>query len=238
MKRKHPLRRDHMNGFRLYKAALGAAFFIAFVLSGSPVVADPALDRALVAAADRGDAKAVRKLLDQGANVDARDAHRRTALLVATRANRVEVARVLIEAGADVNAKDDIEDSPYLYAGAEGRNEILKMTLAHGADLRSLNRYGGTALIPAAHHGHPETVRILLAAGIDRNHINNLGWTALLEAVILGDGGPVHADIVRQLVAAGANVNIADRGGMTPLGHARQRRFDAIARILEAAGAH
>ena len=131
------------------------------------------------------------------------------------------VARALIAAGADVNAKDDIEDSPYLYAGAEGRIEILKMTLAAGADLKSTNRYGGTALIPAAHHGHPEAVRILLATAIDKDHVNRLGWTALLEAVILGDGGPVHTEIVRLLVEAGANVNLADREGVTPL-HACQ----------------
>jgi ankyrin repeat protein len=144
---------------------------------------------------------------------------------------------VLIAAGADVNAKDKIQDSPYLYAGAEGRNEILKMTLAAGANLKSVNRYGGTALIPAAHHGHPETVKILLATAIDKDHINKLGWTALLEAVILGGGGAVHTEIVRLLVAAGANANIADRDGVTPLGHARRRGFTATAAILEAAGA-
>lgn len=228
-----------MNGSSItVKAALGAAFFVALACAPVPARADAAQDKALISAAERGDENAVRTLLQKGASVNARDAHHRTALLAATHANRVAAARVLIAAGADVNAKDDIGDSPYLYAGAEGRNEILKMTLAAGADLKSLNRYGGTALIPAAHHGHPETVRILLATSIDKDHVNNLGWTALLEAVILGDGGAVHTDIVRQLVAAGANVNIADREGVTPLGHARQRGFHAIARTLEAAGAH
>jgi hypothetical protein len=157
-------------------------------------------------------------------------------LLAATHANQVDAARVLIAGGADVNAMDNIEDSPFLYAGAEGRDEILKMTLTAGADLTSTNRYGGTALIPAAHHGHPETVRILLGTKIDKDHVNKLGWTALLEAVILGDGGPVHTDIVRQLVAAGANVNLADRDGVTPLAHARRRGFTAMVGILEAAG--
>ena len=144
--------------------------------------------------------------------------------------------RELIAAGADVNAKDDIDDSPYLYAGAEGRIEILKMTLAAGADLKSTNRYGGTALIPAAHHGHPEAVRILLGTAIDKDHINKLGWTALLEAVILGDGGPTHTEIVRLLVEAGVNVNLADREGVTPLQHARRRGFREMVRILEAKG--
>ena len=220
------------NDFR--RAALGVALFLG--LSGF-AHAGPAEDRALLAAAAHGDAVAVQKLLDSGAKVDARDGAGRTALLVATHANHVEVARLLIAAGADVNAKDSIEDSPYLYAGAEGRNDILKLTLAAGADLKSTNRYGGTALIPAAHHGHVETVRILLATGIDKDHVNRLGWTALLEAVILGDGGLAHTDIVRQLVAAGSNVNIADRDGVAPLSHARKRGYAGMVKILKAAGA-
>ena len=193
-------------------------------------------DQALIGAAGRGDLAAVERLIREGASVAARDNRGRTALLVATHGNHVPVARALIAAGADVNAKDDIQDSAFLYAGAEGRIEILKMTLPT-ADLKSTNRYGGTALIPAAHHGHTEAVRILLATAIDKDHVNRLGWTALLEAVILGDGGPVHTEIVRLLVEAGANVNIADREGVTPLQHAKRRGYAAMVRILEARGA-
>ena len=193
-------------------------------------------DQALIGAAGRGDLAAVERLIREGASVAARDNRGRTALLVATHGNHVPAARALIAAGADVNAKDDIQDSAFLYAGAEGRTEILKMTLPT-ADLKSTNRYGGTALIPAAHHGHTEAVRILLATAIDKDHVNRLGWTALLEAVILGDGGPVHSEIVRLLVEAGANVNIADREGVTPLQHAKRRGYAAMVRILEARGA-
>ena len=60
-----------------------------------------------MAAAEAGDLAALRRLLDAGTPVDARDARRRTALLAATHANRVDAARLLIERGADVNAKDD-----------------------------------------------------------------------------------------------------------------------------------
>lgn len=203
----------------------------------TPARSDTGADRDLIAAAARGDAAGVGRLLRAGASVAARDAQGRTALLLATRGNHVEAARLLIAARADVNAKDNIQDSPLLYAGAEGRNEILRMALDAGADLKSTNRYGGTALIPAAHHGHVETVRILLATSIDKDHVNRLGWTALLEAVILGDGGPAHTEIVRMLVDAGANVNLADREGVTPLGHAKQRGYAAIAEILAAKGA-
>ncbi len=191
---------------------------------------------ALIAAAQAGDMALLRRLLDAGTPVDARDARRRTALLAATHTNRVDAARLLIERGADVNAKDDIHDSPFLYAGAQGRPEILLLTLNAGADLKSTNRYGGTALIPAAHHGHVETVRALLQTEIAIDHVNNLGWTALLEAVILGDGGAAHTEIVRLLVAHGANVNLADRQGVTPLAHAEQRGQKTVAEVLRRAG--
>jgi len=196
-----------------------------------------ARDLALIGAAGRGDLGVVEALIREGASVKERDERGRTALLAATQADQISVARMLIAAGADVNAKDNNEDSAYLYAGAEGRNEILKMTLAGGADLKSVNRYGGTALIPAAHHGHVETVRILLDTAIDKNHVNKLGWTALLEAIILGDGKGVHTQIVQLLVQAGANVNLADRDGVTPLQHAQQRGFRGMVRALKERGA-
>jgi ankyrin repeat protein len=191
----------------------------------------------LAAAAAQGDLATLRRLLDAGVPVDGRDERGRTALLVATHANRIDAARLLIERGADVNAKDDMQDSPFLYAGAEGRLDILRMTLAASADLKSTNRYGGTALIPAAHHGHVQVVRELLKTAIDVDHVNRLGWTALLEAIILGDGGAAHTEIVQLLVAHGANVQLADAQGVTPLAHAEQRGQQAIARILRKAGA-
>jgi ankyrin repeat protein len=100
-----------------------------------------------------------------------------------------------------------------------------------------VNRYGGTGLIPAAHYGHVDTVRFLIGTTIDIDHVNRLGWTALLEAVILGDGGPRHTEIVRLLVAAGANVNLPDRSGVTPLAHARRAGQSAVVAILASAGA-
>jgi len=185
-----------------------------------------------LAAAAQNQPQIVLQLLATGVDIETRDAQGRTALLLATHYNAVEVAGILIEAGADVNAMDNISDSPYLYAGAEGRLEILRMTLVHGADLASVNRYGGTALIPAAHHGHVETVRELLQTATDIDHVNNLGWTALLEAVILGDGGPVYYEIVKLLLDAGADAEIADSDGISPLMHAQNRSYAGIVELL------
>lgn len=169
-------------------------------------------------------------------NLEQRDFNGKTPLMLATEMNRVEIAKFLIESGADVNAKDKKNDSPYLYAGAHGYLEILKMTLNHGADLKSVNRFGGTALIPAAEKGHPQAVKLLLAAGVDANHINHLGWTALMEAVVLSQGGKVHQEIARLLIKGGANVNIPDKEGITPLKHAEKRGQKEMVKILKEAG--
>src|SRR3954465_12011202 len=140
---------------RIAKAA-SAAFFFGLIVCGEPLQAQQAneSERGIIAAAERGELVVMKKLLADGARIDARDQRGRTALLAATHRNRIDVVRFLIQEGADVNAKDFIQDTPFLYAGAEGRNDILKLTLAAGANLKDINRYGGTALIPAAHHGH------------------------------------------------------------------------------------
>ena len=205
-----------------------------FALLCAPVFAQPT---ALVEAAGRGDLPAVRRLVEGGASVEQRDARGRTPVLAATDGNHVEVVRYLIARGANVNAQDQQQDSAHLLAGARGYTEILRATLAAGADFQVRNRFGGNALIPACERGHVDTVELMLTTRIDVDHVNNLGWTCLLEAVILGDGGARHQRIVQMLIARGANLNLADREGVTPLQHARRRGQQQVAQMLQTAGA-
>lgn len=209
--------------------------------AGVALLVSPGDERppALIGAADRGDAPALARALDDGARIDTRDLQGRTPLLAAVQRGHDAAAQLLIRRGADINAQDAISDSPFLLAGARGRTAVLAEMLGPPTgspdrpDYRRLNRYGGTALIPACHYGHVETVRLLLGASrVDVNHVNRLGWTALLEAVILGDGGPDHTDIVRLLLAHGARPEQADSQGMTPLAHAQQRGQTAVAALL------
>ncbi|MFZ1753288.1 MAG: ankyrin repeat domain-containing protein [Caldilineaceae bacterium] len=196
-----------------------------------------ARDLQLISAAGQGEMERVKEQLAKGASVHAADGNGVTALIAAAYGNHTEVAHLLIDAGADVNRQDQTQQSAYLISTSDGFLELLRMTLAAGGDVHSRDSYNGTGLIRAADRGHVEIIDELLKTDIAIDHINRLGWTALLEAIILGDGGPRHTEVVRRLVEAGADVNLADGNGITPLAHARSRGFVQMATILESAGA-
>ena len=188
---------------------------------------------ALLRAADRGDADQAARALRAGADIETRDALRRTPLLLAVTEDHVDVARLLVAMGADPDALDHRHDTPWLVTGVTGSVPMLEALLPARPDLGIRNRYGGTALIPASERGHVDYVRRVLKTDVDVNHTNRLGWTALLEAVILGDGGQDHQQIVGLLLAAGADPTIPDNDGVTALRHAQAREHTALVRLLE-----
>jgi ankyrin repeat protein len=192
----------------------------------------------LHAAAAKGDAAEIARLIAAGEKVDAQDAHSRTPLIVAAHLRQHAAARSLLRLGANPNALDAQRYDIVTIAAVNDDVEMLKLALAGGANAGAITSpYDGTALIAAAHLGHAEIVRILIAAKTPLDHVNNLGWTALIESIVLGNGGKNHTDTLEALVKAGANLNLADRQGVTPLGLARQRGYADMVRILEAAGA-
>jgi len=192
----------------------------------------------LFAAARDGDAAAIRRLAAEGAKVDARDGRGRTPLHVAAHLKRHDAMRALVAAGADPNALEaDRYDAVTIAAVADDVG-TLEVALALGNRATNVtSRYDGTALIAAAHLGHDGVVRVLIRAGAPLDHVNNLGWTALIESIVLGNGGPRHVATLKALVDAGANPNLADRGGSTPLKLARDRGYREMVAILERAGA-
>lgn len=192
----------------------------------------------LISAVSKKDLKLVAEILRSKPDMEVKDNKGRTALMIATYNQDNLIAEMLIKAGANVNAQDSMLNSPFLYAGASGNLTILKLCLANGANFDIYNRYGGTALIPAAEKRHLEVVKVLSELpDYPIDHINNLGWTALLEAIILGPKGKAQVAIVKILVEAGCDVNIADKEGITPLQHAKNRGMDEIVNILLEANA-
>ncbi len=192
----------------------------------------------LFAAAHSGDAAAIARLIAGGADVRARDGYGRTPLHAAAYAGRHDAMRALASGGADANALENDRYDIVTIAAVANDLPTLKVALALGDRPGNItSRYDGTALIAAAHLGHAEIVRELIRAGAPLDHVNNLGWTALIESIILGDGGPRHVATLKALVGAGANVNLPDRSGTTPLALAKGRGYTAMVIILENAGA-
>ncbi len=203
-----------------------------------PTAAELAAYTGLHAAAARGDVAEIEKRVAAGDDKEVADARLRTPLHVAAYQKQHDAARALIRLGADPNKLEIDRYDIVTIAAVANDLPMLKLALEGGGSARNVtSRYDGTALIAAAHLGHADVVRMLIAAQAPLDHVNNLSWTALIESIVLGDGGRNHTDTLRALVEAGADVNIPDRGGATPLRLARGRGYAEMVRILEAAGA-
>ncbi len=190
------------------------------------------------AAAHRGDTAALQRALAAGTAVDARDAHGRTALHVATFARQHEAIRLLARAGAALGALENDRYDAVTIAAVADDEPTLALLLQLGASAKlTTSRYDGTALIAAAHLGHDGVVRQLIRAGAPLDHVNNLHWTAVIEAVVLGDGGPRHQATLKALLDAGASTRLTDRQGRTPLELARANGYAAMVQMLQAAAA-
>ena len=208
------------------------------IAQSPPTPAEQARYTGLHAAAQRGDAARIASLLAAGADPNPRDGHGRTPLHVAAFARQREAIRQLAKGGADLGALENDRYDAVTIASVADDEETLALLLTHGASAKlTTSRYDGTALIAAAHLGHDAVVRQLIAAGAPLDHVNNLHWTALIEAIVLGNGGPRHQTVVRDLLAAGASTALADRSGQTPLALARGRGYREMVLLLEAAGA-
>jgi ankyrin repeat protein len=225
------------------RTALAFAFLLALPCAPAqaqipPNASELRLYAGLHAAAAKGNAAEIGRLIALGERPDAKDTNGRTPLHVAAHMRQHAAARTLLRLGADPNALDAQRYDIVTIAAVNNDVEMLKLALEGGANARAITSpYDGTALIAAAHLGHAEVVRVLIAAKAPLDHVNNLGWTALIESIVLGNGGKDHTDTLDALVQAGANLTLADRQGVTPLGLAKQRGYAEMVRILEAAGA-
>ena len=204
----------------------------------APGAAEAAAYTGLHAAAHKGDAAKIARLVAGGAALNATDAHGRTPLHVATFARQREAIRALARAGADINRLENDRYDAVTIASVADDEESLRVLLQLGASAKqTTSRYDGTALIAAAHLGHDGVLRQLIAAGAPLDHVNNLHWTAVIESIVLGDGGARHQATLRALIDAGASLQLTDRQGQTPLMLAKSRGYAAMVAMLEKAGA-
>ncbi|KZE34065.1 hypothetical protein EV683_13013 [Crenobacter luteus] len=194
------------------------------------------VDIRLMGAAEAGALDDVEAALAAGADPARRDMAGNLALHRAAERGHLAVVARLVAAGADVNALDRHQENLLSIAVRTHNPALTRLALQLGADpARVVSRYRGTALIHAARLGELDTLEQLLAAGAPVDYRNALGWTALHEAVLLGDGGDKYHAVVAALLKAGARADLPDRDGRRPLDYARERGYDALAALLQAA---
>ncbi len=194
------------------------------------VAAEGATPLHLAAQADS--AEAVRKLIEAGADPDARDARGRTPLFHPTKAGRTELVGALIAAGSGADAADDDGSTPLHLAAAENDTDTAQLLLKTGGDPNAQKEADGNApLHLAARRGYTDVARLLVEHGAEVDAANRRDWTPLRIAMQMR-----HVDFVRALIEHGADVNRTEEHG-TPLQLAVGRGDAEIARHLIAAGA-
>lgn len=215
-----------------------------------------AADLPLLDAVRKGDATAVRALLKQRPNVNARAADGSTALHWAAHLDNLEIADALIRAGATVNVANDAGATPLWLATENGSAAMVGRLLLAGAEPNTGLPSGETPVMTASRAGSAAAVQLLLRRGANPNASES--WrqqTALMWAV-----SHQHTDVVRALVEGRADIHAKSKawweltnpsgdadgssvmwvleGGYTPLLFAARDGDLESAKVLLAAGAN
>ncbi len=177
-----------------------------------------------------GSTDSVRLLLTQGADVNASESRRgQSALMWASTGQHLEVARLLMEYGADSNLQtrmpDDFEPLQFITYGVKRRDPTRTDEIGEN-DIHpdpTSSRGGYTALMFAARDGDLDMVKLLVAAGAEVNVFSSEYGNALVVAAENS-----HEDVAIFLTEQGADPNVTDRWGLTPLHYSIQDGITAI----------
>ena len=195
---------------RRYAAAL--AQVVAVCLSAGSVRAAGA-DLQLIEAVKARDHRAVRALLEQGADVNAREGDGATALHWAVERDDAEVAEALLRAGADVTAANDYGVTPASLACLNRNAAVLERLVAAGADPNAATSMGETLLMTCAGTGAVDAVAMLLDRGANVNAREaSYGQTALMRAAARD-----NTEVVRLLLAHGADIHARSTTYLLPV---------------------
>ena len=183
-----------------------------------------------------GHAEVVRLLIAKGANVNNKDRDSFTPLMCATDKGYCEAASILVNCGACIDARDrqnrtalDIALGKCAAGQAHRRHgEIVEMLIRKGAKV-DFHKWGSTLLALSLERGVAKEIESLLGRNVDVNCTINGSDTPLIVAARKGS-----VEIVRMLVAKGADVNKKNQEGASPLGLASRGHKDAVEVLIRA----
>lgn len=178
-----------------------------------------------------GNLDAAKKLLAQGAHVNARDAAGRSALTLAAQQGQVELVRALLKAGAKVNGVGE-GWPPLSAATVRGHTPVVQLLLRSGAALDVPAANGHVPLVDAVRLNRVDVATALLQAGASRRSVDRAGDNVLLIAV-----DENNAAMLQTLLRHGVPADLMDSNGLTPLYWAEYRQREPLAALLRAAGA-
>jgi len=193
--------------------------------------------------------KAVKLLLEAGANMRAKDTLGEDALTIAFIKGHKEVVKLL------VNNRDSEGETPLIHASKEGDFERVELNISMGADVHAGSQYGWTALTLSVAMGHVLIAQILIQNGAKVRAIDlakaargkdsriaellvhngakvdsvfSDGWTALMAAAQVGNTATVQL-----LIENGAKVNAVTENKETALLLAlKNHHFDTAAFLI------
>ncbi len=200
-------------------------------------------ESALLIATAYSEPETVALLLAAGANVNEADNNGQTALMraVSKYEQSLDLVKHLIKAGANVNATDSRGQTALLYFRPYEANDLVrsvfKELIAAGANVDAADAEGKTQLLSFAQTRSAPLVQMAIDAGANVNAKDKRLRTALFYAFPFQGIVAGTEDVVRTLIAAGANPNVADQDGNTPLMLAAHQQSLESVGILLAAGA-
>lgn len=196
---------------------------------------DYSIGTALHTAVGQGNDSIVELLIAHGADIEAlSELNGARALHMAADFDELAIIGLLLNNGADIEARDGEQRTPLLRAAGSGLNGVVEFLIARGAEIGAREGYfGATPLHQAAANGRIETVKLLLVHGAEINAIDNRGFSALSEASQPQSFGNVgNGGLIEFLVDKGANLDVKNTHGQTPLDYAKTRGWKDIAEVL------
>jgi len=170
-----------------------------------------AADSNVADAAMKADKAAVRSLVQQKADVNAKASDGSTALHWAIESDDLEIVDLLLQAGADVKGKDRFGFTPLYFAISNNNLEMVRRLLKSGADANEADVAGDTLLMLAAREGNADILKSLIESGAAVNAKDKTGQTALVWAI--RSNQPALAKI---LISRDAELNSKTVAGKAP----------------------